>query len=110
MVGAQNKILKNSFQDSFFYQGNNYSLEDAKNIYSFHKKRFFTNLNSIKNNCLDYTNNLLEQDIHKTVKRLYKAQPKSIPTLRVRGEDDKIIRICSSDSDRADALEFSVFI
>ena len=98
----QIKRLKKSDSDFICIHGNFCNLFELYDIYNFYKHDYFDSLKQIKDDCLDFTNRLLESNVHRTVKKLYKCRESSIPTIRVLDSEKKVISKASDDLTRTE--------
>ena len=76
---------------------------ECESIYLEHKKTFYHELTNAKMDFYNYINKLLDSDVHKTVRRLYKHQSSSVPTLKIFEDNGKVKRV-SSDTERVDVF------
>ena len=95
------KKLKKSDDDSVEVEGKSYALYQLFDVYNFYRDSYFSQISTIKNDCLNYTNRLLDKNLHTTVKKLYKNCNSSIPTLRILDQAGKVVDRASDDSSRA---------
>ena len=79
------------------------SRDECEFIYLEHKETFYHELSVAKMDSYQYINKLLDSDVHKTVRRLYKHKNSSVPTLKIFDDNGNVKRV-SSDSERVDVF------
>ena len=92
--------MKRLDHDTIFVEGDCFTMKECKELKEKHLKNYFILIDKTREKYDGYVNNLLDKNIHKTVKKLYKSNDSSIPDLRCEHPDSGTTVHASTDLEK----------